>query len=212
MQPPNEQRNFVHRRIIGAVGGFIQGGPLGAASGFARGGGGGRSTPVTLQPIPQSRQNCPAGFTRDAAGNCVQTQGAPTPGFRGAVQRLLPGGQTGFQPIPQFGNAVMGQYGAALEPSTMSSTMLKCPRGTVLGTDDLCYNRKDIKNSERKWPRGRRPLLTGGDLRAITQASAAARKIERKTKQLRRLGMLKTPTTRRPRAVAPGHHAHVAHD
>lgn len=40
--PPNDVRGFVHKRIIGAVGGFIGGGPQGALKGFFGGGGGSR--------------------------------------------------------------------------------------------------------------------------------------------------------------------------
>lgn len=54
---PNDLRRFVHRRIIGAAGGFLSGGVGGAVAGFARGG---RATRVTTQslrtPTPQGTQ------------------------------------------------------------------------------------------------------------------------------------------------------------
>ena len=82
-----------------------------------------------------------------------------------------------------------------------------------MGTDGLCYNKRDISNKERFWPRGRRPLLTGGEMRCISIASSAAKKLQRKQKQLRELGLLKAPPTRRPKKqLAAGHHAHVSHD
>jgi len=87
-----------------------------------------------------------------------------------------------------------------------------CPRGSVLGKDGLCYNKRDIPNSQREWPRGRRPLLTGGEMRCISVAASAAKKLQRKQKQLMAMGLLKRPASRRAARLAPGHHAHVSHD
>jgi len=48
---PNESRGFVHKRILGAAGGFVSGGFTGALSGFARGGRPTRPTSVLgVQP------------------------------------------------------------------------------------------------------------------------------------------------------------------
>jgi len=111
-----------------------------------------------------------------------------------------------------FGNAVMGQFGAALEPGVRMTDTRVCPRGTVLGMDGLCYNKRDIRNSERAWPTGTKPLLTGGEMRCIRIAAGAGRKMDRKVKQLRKMGMMKPlPSPRKTKAL-PGHHAHVAHD
>jgi len=222
---PGDVRNFVHKRIIGAVtggiGGLLGGGPLGGIGGAFRGflGGGKKPAPVTTQPFPITTVfpgsggfapgGCPGGFFRNAQGQCVPLGTRQVPGFRGELERFLPGGATGFQ---EFGAAVMGRFGAALEPGFRESSTAVCPRGTVLGMDDLCYNRKDIKNSERKWPRGRKPLLTGGEMRCISIAAGAAKRLERKTKQLQSLGMLKKPSASKRRALPSGHHAHLAHD
>ena len=89
------------------------------------------------------------------------------------------------------GEAVMGQFGAALEPGVKVIERSTCLPGMQLGKDGLCYNKGAITNSQRMWPRGRRPLLTGGDLGAIAIASRAANKLERTTKRLRALGMMK---------------------
>lgn len=217
---PGDSRNFVHKRLIGAVGGFLTGGPLGAVGGFLGGGGDGQQqqqqparqlpfAPTTgggfISPVPGGAA-CPPGF-KFVNNQCVQD----VPGFRGIVQRAIPGGQTG---VTVFGQAVLGQFGAALEPADITGAFvrLRCPRGTVLGMDDLCYNKGDIKNSERKWPRGRRPLLTGGEMRCIGIAAAAASKLERKQKQLQKLGLLKKPSRRAAPKALPGHHMHSAHD
>ena len=238
--PPNE-RGFVHKRIIGAIGGgikgFLGGGPLGglkgAAGGFLGGGQGGTMVPerIPIQqvrlPIPDPRRfvppaqlggggGCPPGFVFQN-GRCLATVRAPTPGFGGRVQRLLPGGATGFEPdvtvqpvgAQDFGEATMGRFGAGLEPAVRSTSTRICPRGSILAVDGLCYNRRDLRNSERAWPRGRRPLLTGGEMRCITVAASAAKKLQTKQKQLMALGLLKRPAPRR--AVPAGHRARLEH-
>jgi len=215
---PGDVRNFIHKRIIGAVGGVIggiaRGGPISGVLGGFKGffGGGKTPAPVTTLPVPFVQQRpapCPPGFWRHPNGDCLPLQGSPVPGMRGKIQRGLPGGATGFQ---EFGEAVMGQFGAALEPGFRESSTAVCPPGTVLGIDRLCYNKGDIKNKERAWPRGRKPLLTGGEMRCISIAAGAAKRLERKQKQLQKMGMLKKPSASRRRALPSGHHAHVSHD
>lgn len=221
---PGDQRGFIHKRIFGGIKGAIGGifgGPGGiiggAVGGFA---GGGRTSPVAT--VPQAAV-CPPGFVFDPRSqSCVEI--APrrvvgTPGFRGAAERFFPGGGTGLElepavtPPQQFGEAVMGRFGAALEPMQRDTSTRVCPRGTVLAVDGLCYNSKEIRNSDRMWPRGRRPLLTGGDMRCIAVAARAGRTLERTTKRLQKLGLMKKPSRSRPRALlAPGHHEHVSHD
>jgi len=69
--------------ILGGIGGFLTGGPVGAIKGAVSGWKGApKPAPATglMQP-PQSMPGVP---------------GAPVPGFKGAVQRALPGGQTGY--------------------------------------------------------------------------------------------------------------------
>jgi len=227
---PGDTRGFVHKRIIGAIGaatGAVLSGanPLTAGlRGFAQGG----SVPAVPASIPGVRMAiipCPAGFTKDTFGNCVPiAPQAPIPGVVGALQRLVPGGATGFQepgrvPAPGFGGAlqrflpggetgflfdpVLGQYGAGLEPAIRETSTRVCPRGTVLGLDGVCYVKGSIRNDQRAWPRGRRPLLTGGDMRAISIAASAGRKLDRTTKRLRKLGMMKAlPSPKRSKSKA----------
>lgn len=136
------------------------------------------------------------------------------PGKRAIMfEEPLPPSIVGRPEVPTL--AVTGQFGAGFEPVVVDRMMRICPPKTVLGADGICYNRRDLRNSERAWPRGRRPLLTGGEVRAISIASTAAKKLERKKKQLEELGLLKKPATRKAKAqplLAPGHHAHVAHN
>lgn len=110
-------------------------------------------------------------------------------------------------PTTEVGEAVMGRYGAALEPGIMNIERAVCLAGMQLGKDGLCYNKGAITNSQRLWPRGRRPLLTGGDMRAIGQAARAANKLTRTTKRLESMGMIKKRgTTRR---ALPRAHVHA---
>jgi hypothetical protein len=153
---------------------------------------------------------CPTGFTwqealtRSDVGKCV----SPTPGIKGKAQRFFPGGKTGYDPA-EYGEAVMGQFGAGMIPATMEGVTRRCPRGAVLATDGLCYNTRDLANKNREWPRGRRPLLTGGEMRAISIASAAAAKFERTQKRLQRMGMIKTPRRIAARRQPVAHRAHA---
>lgn len=75
---------------------------------------------------------------------------------------------------PQYGPAgqpVAGRYGMAMAPQITMRQTSRCPTGMVLGADGLCYNKRDLRKSERKWVPGRKPLFTGGDLNAITRAA-----------------------------------------
>jgi len=232
---PNDERGFVHKRILGGIAGvakgFISGGPLGAIRGGVTGfvrqptrrtlprsetarpsesssqqkdlgrelkfgtpqvasiiGGGSRPAPRPFVGRPlamsivksaaETAADCPPGTVPDPQGAdfCVSRKS----GFgisRGAAD--------------EFGDAVMGQFGAALEPRVQMIARSVCLRGMQLATDGLCYNRGAITNKQRLWPRGRRPLLTGGDMRAIGVAARAGAKLDRTTKRLRSLGMMK---------------------
>ena len=238
---PNDERHFVHKKILGGisavsglVGGFIPGASTLSAItsrlagrgrstvsvvpgnfGTSAGGFSGGAKRVLAATVPGftrasslAATGCPEGFELDADGRCAKA------GVRGAIERFLPGGRTGFAEQGEFGAAQVGRFGAGLEPAIRSMETRICPRGTVLGIDGLCYNKRDLRNTDRFWPRGRRPLLTGGEMRCIGIAARAAGKIRTKTKQLQKLGMLPKATRRAParRQLAAGHHEHVAHD
>lgn len=102
-------------------------------------------------------------------------------------------------PGTPVGEAVMGRFGAALVAGSRIIDRAVCLRGMVLAVDGLCYNRSQIKNSERMWPRGRRPLLTGGDMRAISIASRAASRLTRTAERLQDIGLIKKPIVRKRR-------------
>jgi len=108
------------------------------------------------------------------------------------------GGGRGGARTGEFGDAVVGQFGVGLQPAEVAISRSVCPTGMQLGKDGLCYNRGVLTNRQRLWPRARAPLLTGGERNAITKAAAAGRKLERASKQLQKIGLMKKPTRRTP--------------
>lgn len=197
--------NIFHRKLIAGVTGFLTGGPVGAITGLATGGG---------KPRPKIDVGCPPPqYMRDAADNCVVVGAVspfqpqrpsvcippwfPKPGG-GCELDLIPGpGGGGTGPVGRDqGEAIMGRYGAAMVPTLIDRTIRDCLPGMVLGKDLNCYNARDISNKERRWPKGRAPLLTGGERNAISKARRAAGKLERTTKALQDMGMLRKPAPR----------------
>ncbi len=213
---PGDQRGFVHKKILGAVSTITGALPIPGAnivSTITRSLAGSRnvSRTATARPTQYSAAQKELGRGLKMAGG-----GGGGGGFRRGLNisgslpciwpaKRLPSGEcvlgerkgrdlpSGFD----VGEAVMGQYGAALMPGSMPVDRAVCLRGMQLGNDGLCYNKSQISNSQRMWPKGRRPLLTGGDMRAISIASRAGKRLERTTKRLQTMGMLKKPTSRR---------------
>ena len=216
--------------IGGAVGGFVGpgGAPAGACPpGFNPTAGGGCTPAVTRVPGVRGflERTIPGGATgfevaaptlSPFAMRIQRERAARAARGEQAILRpeLLPG--LAILPTAQAANgtgqAVVGRFGAGIEPDIRMQDIRDCPRGMVLAVDNLCYNRRDLRNSERFWPRGRRPLLTGGEVRAISTAASAAKKLERKQKELMKLGLLRKPTPRRrvPSGVT-GHKATLEH-
>lgn len=194
---PNDVRGLIHKKIAGiaiSIGRSIPG--VGTAIGIAEGIFAGGRGPA----IPGRAFRCPPGSLRDRRGDCEEAlTNFPVPGRVG--RGFVDDGRDIVSPSPGFGRpageAVLGRHGAALQPMAETREVRSCLRGMVLGNDGLCYNKRDLSNSERWWPRGRRPLLTGGEMRAIQIASTAARKLQSAHKRLTALGLLKKPATRR---------------
>lgn len=83
---------------------------------------------------------------------------------------------SGSGPEGRFGAAVAGAFGIpAMQPAVTSPVRRRCPPSMVLGRDNLCYPSAVLRRSSRfrKWRPGMRPLMTGGDRRAITKAKSA---------------------------------------
>lgn len=217
--------SVIGRVATGAIkGALTSGNPLGAVTG----GLGGLLPPPPRSPAqPATRPGmplspgftnlvpgrCPTGFILSPSGQCTALTSSPTPGKQSCPPGTVYDPQGGFCASPkspvgekhlsdQYGEAVLGRYGAALVPGNRVTNVATCPRGTVLGKDGLCYNKRDLRKSERAWPPGRKPLLTGGDLNAISRAGQAARKLEHSRKTLRSLGLIKAPPKRRKAGAA----------
>lgn len=180
---PGEKRRFVHKRIIGGLVGLATGGPGGAVKGFFGGGGGptrftgGNRGGGLGQPITQ----CQPGF-EFRNGRCERT------GIGGHMQRAFPGGETGTQ-LDIFGEAVVGAFGVpALVPAADFVSTFKCPRGSVLGQDNLCYRKGSIPVQFRKWRPGPKPFISGGDRKCLLRADRL-RKSKTSKRILRQLGM-----------------------
>ena len=203
------QLSFIHKRIGAAIKGTIVsavtgGNPLvGGFGGFI-----GPTGPPKQSSAPTTALGQCAAINRARA-----TKGLPPRTVADCMRRLEGSGTfaptvmaSTFDPsdfghgtAPEdFGEAVMGRFGAALVPASVATTTLRCPRGAVLGIDNLCYNKRDLHKDQRKWVPGRKPLLTGGDLNAISRAARAARKMATQTKRLQLLGLMpKSATTKR---------------
>jgi len=75
-----------------------------------------------------------------------------------------------------FEDAVTGSFGMpAIRPRVEMRPHRTCPTGMVLGTDGLCYPKAVLRRDSkfREWRPGTRPVLTGGEVRAIAKARSA---------------------------------------
>ncbi len=142
-----------------------------------------------LRHLIGSGPQCPPGAFPGPGGVCIDPSA------------ILPGGDR----FIGAGAPVMVLYGAAYEGTSRLIQRTTCLSGDLVGDDGLCYNRKSLTNKERMWPRGRQPLLTGGEMRAISIASRAAGKFERTQKRLQKIGMIKKPASRSRAPKLPPH-------
>jgi len=226
---PGDERGFIHKKLLGAVGSIAGILPIpagGLISTVARRlSGGGQVRRISPRPTvsrASTARTTPFSRAEKAVGQSLKFgggDGASFGGVGGLAVRGAPGGGgcifpfrrdprsgeckifLGDRPGPDdrdggvftgpVGDAVMGRFGAGLVPGEMTISRAVCLRGMQLGVDGLCYNKGQITNKQRMWPRGRRPLLTGGDMRAIGIAARAGSKLERTTTRLRKLGMMK---------------------
>jgi len=230
----SDERGFVHKRllgVVGKVGGFLPIPGAGAIATVARSLATTKAPPRNVQPRELVARPSASSEAGKEAGRGLKFGSVAANGngddcifpFRrdprtGDCKIFLgdrsgPDGRNGngFQPSTNgfVGNAVVGRYGAAMQPGSMMIDRAVCQRGMQLANDGLCYDKKAISNRQRMWPRGRRPLLTGGEMRAIGIASRAGAKMDRTSKRLRELGMMKAlPKPRGPKkaAVLPQHH------
>lgn len=194
-QKPGDVRGFFHKKILNkiGIGGIITGG-LGIASTiFGRKKGGGSQTPATFVPTKTFREAVPGG--RNGSGACPS-------GTRPDPRGFCVSPRSAFGQRSLGGQAVEGLYGPAFVPDSQIRDVAMCPKGMALGKDDLCY--MGLSNKLRKYPRGRRPLLSGGDMRAISKARTAGNRLANAKSDLIAIGMLKAsgPRRRKKKAVA----------
>lgn len=118
----------------------------------------GRTTPL----VDGTTDGCDPGFVKFGT-QCID------PGA------ILPGGDPLFQ--PDFnGEVVRGGFGLpATTPEGVSRITRKCPRGMVLGIDNLCYAKAILpaRSLLRKWKRPPRPPISRRDTVAIRRAAGA---------------------------------------
>lgn len=131
--------------------------------------------PGTRTFAPTQPATCPQGYTSTPIG-CVDLSAG------------LPGGQPAVVPETPSTNgtgARMGMFGAPAVPPFVVGQLAggrpirRCPRGTVLGMDDLCYAKGSIPRKYRKWKPRRRPPVTAADARAIRMADSAKNRVKK---------------------------------
>jgi len=218
--------NFVHNRIIGGIRGGLTGGIGGAIGGFVGGGRGGQAAlpPTSIGSrgrtvdfrhthVSSGRRHthfvgddCGPFRFKNAQGRCQPLVGGGGGGGCPPGLVLVNGECVAISgprdPMPGGSAAVMGRYGAAMVPSRFDVMTLDCLPGMVLGKMEadgshLCYNKKDLTNKERKWPRGTRPLGTPGEMNALRKAASFGRRMETTVKRMQKIGVLKKPHTHR---------------
>lgn len=164
--------------LLGGIGGFITGGPIGAVAGAiggytGTGSGESRSSPGT-QPTGYGGASLTSGC---GAGYVWRNGRCEREGITGAIERLVPGGSTGVQPYTE---TQMGMYGVhGVVPEVRQQTSLKCGRGYVLGRDNLCYPKRLLPKSARKWDPGTKPLLTGGEIKTLRKINSLENKVKK---------------------------------
>ena len=221
---PHDRRHFIHRKLIGFIPGPIGGIVRGIVGPGGNGGRGGKT-------IRQGIGGCPPGSWRDHTGGCRTDRGANSPSnpvryidapappraivrTRMGADCVIPG-----QRLDQFGkcsfflgerlgpddapvgDVVMGRYGAAYVPGSMVVDRAVCLAGDVVANDGLCYP-KGKKGMVRMWKPAPKPLVTGGERKAVATANRVASKMTRMAVRLQEMGMIKKPIARKPKKKA----------
>lgn len=115
---------------------------------------------------PGGTNPCPGRMVR-VRGSCVDLTALP------------PGGDPAIVPVPGTtvggpgGSTTMGAFGLpAVVPAAETRIVRKCPRGMVLGMDDLCYPKAVLprRSRNRKWRGDPKPPVTAADAKAIRRA------------------------------------------
>jgi len=169
---PQEARGFIHKRAFGFIKRSIgRAAPI--VAGFLPGGGftapliGGAFNPGQGPALPFAPQ-----LPAQPRGSVTPVQLPSTPTITTPAERST---GTDFQ-------AVTGAFGLpAMAPFAISQTVLDCPKGMVLGKDDLCYPSAVLRrNSQfRKWRSAPRPTVTRRDERALARIDSVQKALKR---------------------------------
>ncbi len=89
----------------------------------------------------------------------------------------LPGGRPLTRPAGTGVPANQSVFGLYVEPVEELVQVSRCPPGTVLGKDDLCYDRSALPNNLRKYPKPARLPVTRSDMTAIRKAKSAEKRV-----------------------------------
>jgi len=163
---PPEARGFVHKRI----GRFIKRKAVGVVAGLVPGG------TVALDLIGAGRRSVgPAlpGIPRFARGPAAAPAPAGPPGTAVATTTAAVSAGPEFQ-------AVAGAFGLpAMAPMAETRQHLDCPRGFVLGLDNLCYPKAILRGNSkfRKWRVGPKPPISAADAKMLRRLDAVRTKV-----------------------------------
>ena len=186
---PAESRGFVHRRIGGAIGGLLTGGPVAALGGFL--GGGSPVIPTGSTDFTPSRSlastgagnggrpPCPGVWSvRGPNGQCIDLKALPPGGDPALTTRDPRANGMPFDAVTHHPH----------EPFLDAVTVRRCPKAHVLSWQGLCVSKKEIKNSDRMYPKPPRPLGTRSELKAVRVASSFGKRLKMNEKRLAKLG------------------------
>lgn len=122
--------------------------------------------------------SCPSGYVYDPSTlQCKKT------GLAGTVERVLPGGKTGYTE-PLAGWTSTEAYGTTgFIPQAVSSSYLTCPRGFVLygkqAGMEVCLPKGMLPNKYRKWPKSPNPALSAQDMKTLRRIGTLQKRIRR---------------------------------
>jgi hypothetical protein len=179
--------------VIGAIGDFIAPGVTSVVGSIADvfTGGGTETTGFAGCAIPGQRVDPVTGECRWFAG----TASGPESGGQAVV---------GSFGLPALAPAIVGEING--------KPIRRCAKGSVLGTDELCYSKAVLppRSMFRKWKRPPRPALSRRDEVAIRRAAGAKQRVLTLAKEA---GLHASLTKPRSRSSSTRPHAHtVSHN
>lgn len=158
---------------------------------------------LSFSPAAPTAGPCEPGFVLEN-NLCVRAGG-----FLPSIERTFGTDFPGGTVVARGGGAVVGAFGMpAMVPARLARTVLQCPRGAVLGTDDLCYPKGVLsaRNLHRKWRRAPRPVVSNADAKAIRRAAATRDRVLKLAKDVGLHASKTKPTARKSPAAT--HHPH----